>query len=106
MKVPYLTQRGEIYTQCQAQVTEAEEDLANGKEITITINRQDAGYTGEIIVAICEGNDTHFDTNWSCQDVTRFPARIRNAATVLHDEGLYDMFRISHCNSTIRIRKL
>jgi len=106
MKVPYLKRPGEIYKPCKTGVSRKKNDLKNGKEITITINRRKPGYAGEIIVAICEGNDRHFDTNWSCQDVTRFPTRIRNAATALHHEGLYGMFRISHCKGTMRIRKL
>lgn len=106
MKVPYIERPGKIYRQCMTGMSRKKKDLVNGKEITITINREESGYRGEVIVVICKGDHKSFDTNWPCQDETRFPARIKNAATVLRDQGLYDMFRISHCNGTIRIRKL
>jgi len=106
MKVPYLKRPGEIYRECQPGVRRRKKDIANGKEITIIIIRQKPGYPGEVIVVISKGDNKHFDTNWPGRDVTRFPARIKNAATALRDEKLYGKFRISHYNGTIRIRKL
>lgn len=106
MKIRYLERRGDIYEQCQAQVREATEALVNGEEITIIIIRQRPGFPGEVIVVIIKKDNEHFDTDWQGSDGSWFPARIRNAATVLRDEKLYGRFKISHCNGTVKIRKL
>lgn len=50
---------------------------------TIEVPLDDGGYAGRITVEIREPDATMFGTDWTNSDPTRFPARIKAAATAL-----------------------
>ncbi|HOX02132.1 MAG TPA: hypothetical protein P5555_07225, partial [Candidatus Paceibacterota bacterium] len=61
------------------------------------------GYSGFIRVKIEERQAREFEGDWESKDWTRFPARIRAAATALRDTGHFGTFDISHQDGKLRI---
>lgn len=59
------------------------------------------GYPGDIHVTITVGSE--FDSDWEYLDETRFPQRIRAAATALRDTGHHGRFRITHQDGRVTI---
>ena len=64
------------------------------------------GYAGDVHVVIHRQQTASFGSDWAAPDRTRFPARIRAAATVLRDNGCYGRFRIVHARGTLTIIKV
>ncbi|TLT04539.1 hypothetical protein [Aliarcobacter cibarius] len=60
------------------------------------------GYEGEYLIEI---NESHFSANFLNNDPTRFPQRIRVAATVLSRLKFYGKYIISHKNKILTIQK-
>ncbi len=95
--------RSKFTALCQEGIASQQEALNVGKVIHIALEA--GGYQGKIKVAIDAGNSTHFETDWSAGDPTRFPARIKAAATALRDRGSTGRFEISHANGVLSISK-
>lgn len=72
-----------------------------GNSLDITLDR--AGYAGHVVVTIRDGSS--FDTDWRGKDSTRFPARIKAAATALFRCGFRGLYEISHKNGLLKIRR-
>ena len=72
---------------------------------TIRIAFEDGGYTGRITVTIRVGDSASFGTDWASTDVTRFPARIRAAATALLNCGCDGEFAIAHSEGVLEISR-
>ena len=51
-------------------------------------------YSGDVDITIISGSE--FDANWNYPDASRFPHRIRAAATALRDTGHHKKFHVSH----------
>lgn len=64
------------------------------------------GYDGDTIIAIQPGDAHAFATDWHGKDYTRFPQRIRAAATALHHCQFQGLFRIIHKDGTLVIQAL
>jgi hypothetical protein len=65
------------------------------------------GYAGDVVVDIFDGPE--FGTDWTSSDPddwSRFPARIRAAATALRDSGLRGSYRITHKDGAVTITAL
>ncbi len=62
------------------------------------------GYRGDIDVLITAGLK-EFEADWHYKDQTRFPQRIRAAATALRDTKHYGRFRVSHRDGVLTIFK-
>ena len=65
--------------------------------------RVGGGYSGSIRVKIEKSQTLEFPADWESKDWTRFPARIRAAATALRDTSHFGTFDISHQDGTLRI---
>lgn len=82
--------------------------LAHGRCVTfdeyVTVELSEEGYQGSVLVEITELAD-EFLSDWEGKDPTRFPMRIRAAATALRDLGCYGRFRISHTAGHLEIRR-
>lgn len=76
------------------------------KEISINLSKitSQKGYEGEYLIKI-NVNKSHFSVNFLNSDPTRFPQRIRVAATVLSGLKLYGRYIISHKNKILTIQK-
>ena len=66
------------------------------QETPILVALSEEGYDGEILVEVLPEPDDAFLSNWEGSDPTRFPARIRAAATVLREAKCYGRFLIAH----------
>ncbi len=79
--------------------------FGSGKQITIEFDEEKAGYPGSFEVNI-NPNKEVFTVEFSNNDSTRFPARVKAAAGALCQEGFEGRFEISHKAGTLRIMRL
>ena len=64
------------------------------------------GYQDSVDVIIGESGVKEFEANVKIKDRTRFPARIRAAATALRDRSCKGRYQIQHNNGKIQITKI
>lgn len=62
------------------------------------------GYNGSLIIEISE--EDYFYANSSFSDKSRFPARIKAAASALKSLSFFGKFNITHYNGTLTISKI
>jgi hypothetical protein len=75
-----------------------------GMPIHLSLTEQ--GYSGEVLVDIGVEHVDTFDSDWEGTDETRFPARIRAAATALRDRGCYGRFQVVHEQGQLTINRI
>jgi hypothetical protein len=75
-----------------------------GNPLQVSLSEQ--GYDGEVLVDISVEHDDSFAADWESSDETRFPARIRAAATALRDRGCYGRFLIVHKQGELTINRV
>jgi hypothetical protein len=75
-----------------------------GRPLTVILD--EAGYEGDVVVEIVEDHATNFWTDWDSEDPSRFPARIRAAATALRDAGCFGRFLISYQSRLLQVARL
>jgi hypothetical protein len=80
---------------------DAGDRLTSGRAVEVILSPQ--GYDGEYLVRIDARDQQAFGTDWIGTDETRFPARIRAAATVLGNRGDRGVFRVSHVSGRLAI---
>ena len=64
------------------------------------------GYVGDMDIEVKEGGTFLAWTRRTYDDKSRFPARIKAAATALHEEGIRGNFRITSSGNTLTIKRL
>ncbi len=64
------------------------------------------GYPGTVRVELTEEANDSFATDWERADPTRFPARIRAAATALRDKRCFGVFSVSHDEGRLTIDRI
>jgi hypothetical protein len=74
--------------------------------VPVHISLTEQGYDGEVLVEISVEHDDSFDSDWGGADQTRFPARLRAAATALRDRGCYGRFLIIHKQGEMAINRI
>jgi len=74
--------------------------------LAVQIILKPGGYNGDTIVAIRSRNSLTFETDWPGRDYTRFPQRIRAAATALHYCQFQGLFRIIHKDGMLVIQAI
>jgi len=99
LKISHLVRDGQFLPRIK-EVLENEGCLGN---LAIKFPRG-GGYSGNIEVTIGSPTEKEFDAEVSLKDRTRFPARIRAAATALRDSGCEGRFLISHLDGVLNIR--
>jgi len=98
MRIPFLIHQGQFRLVIQDAIQNAE-----GK-FPVTVQLQTGGgYSGSIRVEITEASPREFHSDWEGTDPTRFPARIRAAATALRDTKQLGTFLITHKDGEICI---
>lgn len=65
----------------------------------------DGGYPGRVTVTIRAGDGASFETDWEGTDITRFPARIKAAATALLNCECVGRFVVSHERGLLTLRR-
>ncbi len=101
MDVPYAT-RSAFLAACEDAVRQGREALEAGQPVEVVF--EEGGYPGRVTVEIREHDDVTFGTDWESTDITRFPARIKAAATALKDCRCYGRYLIEHNAGAVTIR--
>ncbi len=101
MKIPYLIRKSKFTPLI---IKSLKENDVYKEEVKLIFCESRLGYNGEIKVTITQGEDKEFTVDKKFSDPTRFPARIKSAATALKELNLYGEFMISHRDNEIKIR--
>lgn len=102
MDIPYAT-RSKFLIPCEQIVTAQHQRLDRGERIDVPL--EPGGYNGHLIVTVQPGITSAFQAEWS-KDPTRFPSRIKAAATALRNCGITGSFNISHDNGRLFIMRV
>ncbi len=102
MEIPF-SRRSEFFEPIHGAIKAAGGCSCLNQALTVSLSRQ--GYPGKIRVFIREEEAGVFDAEWEGSDPTRFPARIRAAATVLRDLRCHGRFLISHQAGVLTITR-
>lgn len=103
--IPYLTRRSAFVEPVRA-VIRAAGGVEYGRPLAMAFDAPAPGYAGTLEVVISPTDPHEFETTWTGADPTRFPARIRAAATALRDEGCCGRFRVAHDSGRLRVERL
>lgn len=107
MRVPHLTcqKRSQFYSAVQDALSCG--DFKTDSELPVScLFTQRGGYRGKIRVRIDDALD--FESDWKSSDLkdwSRFPARIRAAATALKDSGHRGVFQITHDDGMLTVTR-
>jgi hypothetical protein len=100
MKIRYSV-HSSFLLPCKAAIRNGQQALKNGA--TVSLDLPPGGYDGDVYVDIRSTDKQSFDTNWQNNDPTRFPVRIKAAATALKELGYVGRFRITHDDGALEI---
>jgi hypothetical protein len=100
MDISFAT-RSRFLDACEDAIRQGRASLVAGG--TVTVAFEEGGYAGRVVVTIPAGNPTSFGTDWEGNDETRFPARIKAAATALRDCGCIGRFLVVHADGSLEI---
>ncbi len=103
MDIPFAT-RSEFLGVCEQALTAQHERLNRGEQVDVPLEL--GGYNGHLIVTIRPGVTAAFQAEWESKDKSRFPSRIKAAATALRNCGYTGSFKICHDNGELSIRPL
>jgi len=92
-----------FYDLCQSILQEVGNELQLKKPLKVTFEADKGGFPDDERVEIGGPDEKTFQTDWDGSDPTRFPARIRAAATALRDEGWRGTYRIRHEAGSLQI---
>jgi hypothetical protein len=87
---------------CDAAIRGHRADLDSGG--TVYVDLGEGGYDGRVVVTIRQNDRASFGTDWTSSDPTRFPVRIKAAATALLNCACEGAFEVSHADGSLAIR--
>lgn len=101
MKIPYHVKNSDL-------VNLIKNNLLDSKNLNVIElkNLDYGGYFGEFEIDISADANNFTVPDYNYKDITRFPARIRAAATALKLSNLLGRFRISHDKGILKINKI
>ncbi len=103
MDIAYST-RSQFLSACETAIREQRAGLDGGRIVRVDFGG--GGYNGSINATIRPNDHAFFGADCELKDPTRFPARIRAAATALKNCECYGLFEILHSDGSIKIRKI
>ena len=101
MDIAYAT-RSQFLDACEAAIRGHRAELDTGGVVHVDL--KEGGYDGQVVVTIRPSDRAAFGTDWESTDPTRFPARIKAAATALLNCGCEGQFEVSHSDGSLTIR--
>ena len=104
-QIPFNVGQSRFVPVVEAAVREEHKAIIRGQVVTVDFNSSSEGYEGNHIVSVLEDHE-HFQIDAQLKDETRFPARIRAAATALKNVGLLGDFQLVHRAGQLTIQKL
>jgi hypothetical protein len=102
MEIAFVN-RSRFLDDCEHAIRDGRDRLEDGEPVEVALDR--GGYSGRAIVTVRAGDSTHFGALWEGSDPTRFPARIRAAATALLNCGCHGRYEIDHRDGALAIRR-
>ncbi|HEY1376530.1 MAG TPA: hypothetical protein VGF55_07035 [Gemmataceae bacterium] len=102
MDIAFAT-RSRFLDSCEDAIRRGRADLDAGGAVRVLF--EEGGYPGRVVVTIREGDSGWFGTDWEGADETRFPARIKAAATALMHCGCTGRFLIAHTDGAMEISR-
>ncbi len=100
MKIPHLTQTGR--SQFYPLVLEALRESGIRWPVVLEFPKS-GGYDGTVKVTIGSATEAEFEADHELTDWTRFPTRIRAAATALRDSGRLGSYQVKHNDGTLEV---
>ncbi len=100
MDIPFAV-RSKFLVPCEQALTAQHGLLDSGSRVDVEMDPR--GYNRSLIVTIQPGTTGTFQAEWKTKDITRFPSRIKAAATALRNYGMTGSFNISHDNGRLSI---
>lgn len=84
-----------------------EQAVRQSRELSrpVRIQLEPGGYERDARIRIRADDRHHFLTDWNGKDPSRFSARLRAAATVLRDLGLFGEYHASHHDGLLTLRR-
>lgn len=104
MQIKYAS-RSKFLDACEAVIREHQGHLAGKTGVRVDLD-EPGGYEGRVIVTINTKDRAVFETDWEGRDPTRFPARIKAAATALLNCNCDGQFEILHSDGSLNITRL
>jgi hypothetical protein len=101
-RIPYAS-RSSFLAICEQSICRSRADLLAGQPVQILFQKS-GGYAGAEIAAIRESATTHFVVDRRYADPTRFPARLRAAATALHRQRCFGRFELCCHDGELTLR--
>ena len=101
MDIAYAT-RSAFLAPCEDAIRRGRDGLMSGEPVEVVFD--DGGYGGRVTVEIRHDDRASFGTDWESTDLTRFPARIKAAATALLNCGCSGRYLIEHSDGRLTIR--
>jgi hypothetical protein len=98
--ITYVT-KSRFLAPCEVSISEHRAEIDAGG--LVQVNLEDGGYNGSVVVTIRKNDRKAFATDWEGADPTRFPARIKAAATALLHCGCEGRFKIAHRSGHLTI---
>ncbi len=102
MDITYVSE-SDFLEPCERAIRSERIALSAGEPIRIDLDAEKPGYSGQVVVEIRAGDGSGFGSDFQASDPTRFPARIRAAATALFNCGCSGQFLITHRNRVLEI---
>ena len=72
---------------------------------TVHVELDEGGYPGSILITIRSEDRGFFESDWEAADVTRFPARLKAAATALFNCSCFGRFKVVHSDGALEISR-
>lgn len=103
MEIAFAT-RSKFLKVCENVISKNLVELDSGGVVHVGL--EEGGYNGRVIVEILPNDRSFFETDWESKDPTRFPARIKAAATALKNSGCEGRYEISHLDGSLSIKSV
>jgi hypothetical protein len=95
--------RSDFLESCEQAIRHERATLTGGQSIRIELDAEKSGYPGRVVIEIRPEDGSTFSSDFEASDPTRFPARIRAAATALFNCGFSGRFLITHRDRLLEI---
>ena len=105
-RIRYLVKKSKFLNPCEIAISLQSSQLKSGKWIPINLATQPPGYIGDLLVKIDSTDYEKFWTDVYYKDPTRFPARIKAAATALRNLHHFGIFKIIHKKGQLTIEQV
>jgi hypothetical protein len=104
MDIPYVDRSG-FLEPCERAIRQRRDAIDAGQPVRVELDAERPGYPGRVIVEVRAGDGSGFGSDFESADPTRFPARIRAAATALYNCGCTGKFLITHDEGVLEIAR-